>query len=173
MARRSDWRRRWASLSALASAALAASSGSGEAAIIYHPTPGFGIPGSLPLPGGGNISFFTRYSRQVSNTRFTLGNIRGGARFSTYSGRVAARIAGGRFTGRGSALNIATRFYNRNLIVATAHFHSGSGKGVTRPLRFGSSSLVEHVLGRRYLTTSKGPKSTSVIFSASQHRTID
>jgi hypothetical protein len=44
--------RRWASLSALASAALAASSGSGEAAIIYQAAHGVGPGAILPLPGG-------------------------------------------------------------------------------------------------------------------------
>src|SRR5271167_4550726 len=69
MARRSDRRRRWASLSALASAALAASSGSGEAAIIYHAAHGVGPNAVLPLPGGNQISVFSRMS---SRDHFTL-----------------------------------------------------------------------------------------------------
>jgi len=60
MARRSDRRRRWASVSALASAAIAASSGSGEAAIIYHSAHWVGPNATLPLPGGNQISVFSR-----------------------------------------------------------------------------------------------------------------
>jgi hypothetical protein len=63
MPRRSDRRRRWASLSALASAALAASSGSGEAAIIYHALHGGGPGAGGPLPGGNQINVFSRGSR--------------------------------------------------------------------------------------------------------------
>lgn len=63
MARRSDWRRRWASLSALTSAAIAASSGSGEAAIIYHGAHGVGPNATLPLPGGNQINVFSVASR--------------------------------------------------------------------------------------------------------------
>ena len=60
---------RWASVSALASSALAASSGPAAAAIIFHPTPGLTIPASgshilLPLPGGNRIllTFGTKFT---------------------------------------------------------------------------------------------------------------
>ena len=52
MNRKVDHLRRMVSLSALASATLAASGGTGEAAIIYHPTDGAFV---LPLPGGNQL----------------------------------------------------------------------------------------------------------------------
>src|SRR5277367_2045609 len=188
MARRSDWRRRWASLSALASAALASSGGSGEAAIIYQPTPGFSIPGSLSLPGDHGILLFQNYTRFATNTPLNSRDVRGVFMRLSYSGRVVARGSGFRAIGTGKGFNfnmvgggidssptIASRIYRGARWVGTARFHSGSGKGVTRPLRFagGSSSLVEHVFGRRYFTTSKGRKSTSISFSAYVHRSRD
>ncbi len=66
MGRRSNRLRRWASLSALASAALAASSGSGEAAIIYHSAHGIGPDATLPLPNN-TISVFNRGSGGFSD----------------------------------------------------------------------------------------------------------
>lgn len=72
MARKFDRRRRWASLSALASAALAASSGSGEAAIIYHGAHGVGPNATLPLPGGNQISVFSRMSSRFGFSNTTV-----------------------------------------------------------------------------------------------------
>jgi hypothetical protein len=76
MSKRSN-RRRWASLSALASAALAASSGSGEATIIYHAAHGVGPNASLPLPN--NSILLSRRSR--SRTGFPSSPV-----FRTYFG---------------------------------------------------------------------------------------
>ena len=59
-------------------------------------------------------------------------------------------------------------------VFATARFRSGSGKGVTRPLAgSGVSRFVEHVLSRRYFTTSKGQKVSSIVFSAYQRSTTN
>ncbi len=55
MNRKTTKKERWASLSVLASAALVASSGSAEAAIIYHPFPS---RGPVTLPGNHRISQF-------------------------------------------------------------------------------------------------------------------
>jgi hypothetical protein len=65
MRRNTAWLRRWASLSALTSAAIAAGSTSGEAAIIYHGLHGVGPNAVAPLPGGNWLS--------VSGARFASG----------------------------------------------------------------------------------------------------
>jgi hypothetical protein len=95
---RSDRVRRWASLSALASAALAASSGSGEAAIIFHQAGGVGPNAFLPLPG----------NNQISMTRLLFGA--GGASDSTHFSIIGPK---GHFQGIGQK-----SFF--------AQFHSGT-----------------------------------------------
>jgi len=190
MPSRSDRRRRWASLSALASAALAASGSSGEAAIIYHPTPGFGAPGSLPLTGNNSIFLFRSGTPFHLVTGTIRSRLRLGFGFNTTSTHVNARGAQFRVTqglvavtGKGRTFNmvgtgvsnyptIAAHRHRSDSAFGTALFFSGSGKGVKRPLNL-YSSFVERVLGRRYFTTSHGRKATSVSFSAYRRSTTN
>lgn len=65
MRRTSNRLRRWASISALASAALAASAGSGEAAIVYQRLGGVGPDASMSLPGGNYIAVRRSGTRDV------------------------------------------------------------------------------------------------------------
>lgn len=76
MKRKSDRFRRWASLSALASAALTASAGSGEAAIIYHGVSGAGLNANVPLPGGNQVNlsgFGSGFFTDTASVRTAVG----------------------------------------------------------------------------------------------------
>ena len=136
MKRKPEKSKRWASVSALATAALAASSGAGEAAIIFHPTPGLIIPTAtccafLPLAGGKGISVGGGYSIRHTgagyvgggssegfkiHTGFTLRTrsteIRaGGVGFRTSAGTIAAGRKGLTFyqIGHGTGGNLVGR----------------------------------------------------------------
>ena len=69
MGRSSERRRRWASLSALAGAALAASGGTGEAAIIYQGLGGIGPDATLSLPGSNQIQVLKKGGARCSLAR--------------------------------------------------------------------------------------------------------
>ncbi len=185
MARTSGQLRRWASLSALASAALTASAGSGEATIIYHPTHGFTAPGSLPLPGGNGITLNKTHTRSSSEQSIGLGHVRGAFGRRSASTRVSARgvafkAAGSlvAVTDKGQTFNkVGTRVANNPLMgrrgyrykydVGTAWFPYPEGRSVGRPLA-GSyfSGWVQNTLGRTYGTLYSGQKYTFIRFSA-------
>ncbi len=191
MARASDRLRRWASLSALASAALAVSAGSGEATIIYHPTNGFTAPGSLPLPGGNSIVLNKTHTRSSSAQSVFLGHTRGAFGRRTASTRVSARGVAFKaarslvaVTNKGQTFNkIGTRVANNPLMgrqgyryeyeIGTAWFPYPEGRSVGRPLT-GSyfSGWVQNSLGRTYATLY-GQNYTFIRFSAHHLSTLN
>lgn len=184
MARTSDRVRRWASLSALASAAVAAGAGSAEATIVYHATPGLTAPGSLALPGGKSISLNMSQSRWGSSQSIYVGNRRG--RFSSRNTSVRASARGAAFRAIGSQLALAKkgqtfnkvgtgiaseptiglRVHRSDFSAGTAWFPSPQGRSVSRVLT-GSpfEGWAERTLGRFYGTRS-GQNYTFIGFSA-------
>ena len=163
MARASDRLRRWASLSALASAALTVSAGSGEATIIYHPTNGFTVPGSLPLPGGNSILLNRTHSRFSSEQSVDLGNRRAAFELRTGSSKVTARgaafkAAGGflAVTKKGQTFNmVGTRVTNHPLIGSHRYLYARSVGTVWFPSPEGPERDPAHSrnwLGRNILS---------------------
>ena len=165
MNRKAHHLRRMASLSALASAALAASGGPGEAAIIYHPTHGASV---LPLPGGnqlqisfsglftfsstnsGGRSFYgpkgriDRESRGGSRTRgFRIAA--GGVPFRTKEGAIALARKGQTFgqigsgSGRGSLAQSRRDLRGKNSGVR--YFYAPPAVSLTVPSSFAYSSV--------------------------------
>lgn len=119
--------RRMTSLSTLASAALAASGGAGEAAIIYHPTHGASV---LPLPGGNQL--------QISvSARFTYSSRTTGAgTFYGPKGRIERELVVGRRTHSFRIAASGVPFRTEGGIIAFARkgqtfgqIGAGSGRG--------------------------------------------
>lgn len=183
MARTSDRVRRWASLSALASAAVATGAGSAEATIVYHPVR-FTAPGSLPLPGGNSIALNVTRSRWGTTDSIYLGNRRG--TFSSRNSSVGALARGAAFRAVGSQLALAkkgqtfnkvgTRIVSEPIIgirlhqsefsKGTAWFPYPKGRSVFRVLSgYPFSNWVENKLGTFYGTRS-GQNYTFIRFSA-------
>ena len=167
-----------ASINALAAAAVAAAGGSAEAAIIYHPTHGFSLPGSLPLPGNNAISLFS--DRNRFSLIDTVSNIQGdevrlflahkstqvlarGVKFRVAGSTVlvhplvAVTQKGRTFNMVGTGINsnpaIAARRYRRDSTFGVRYFLAPSGQGVTKPLSgIFFASFVQHSLARSYGT---------------------
>ena len=184
MGRKANRLRRWASLSALASAALAVSSGSAEATIVYHPTKGFSAPGSLPLPGGNSLSL-TKSRSQFFFSDFVSTNRRRGA-FFFHSSTIHASARGAAFratggvialTKKGRTFNMVGTRVSNNPVIGYRRYMSGntagiirfpspSGKGVTQPLTASVfASWVQRTNGRFY-ATYRGKNYTFIYFSA-------
>lgn len=184
MAQTSGRLQRWASLSALASAAVAAGAGSAEATIIYHATPGLTAPGSLALPGGKSIFLNEIQSRWGSTQSIYVGNRRGA--FSSRNTSVRASARGAAFRAVGSQLALAkkgqtfnkvgtgialeptigARLHRSDFSAGTAWFPYPNGRSVYRVLS-GSPFVgwIENTRGRFY-GTRYGQNYTFIQFSA-------
>ena len=135
--------RRMVSLSALASAALAASGGPGEAAIIYHPTHGASV---LPLPGGNQL--------QISfSGLFTLSSTNSGGRyFYGPKGKISRESRGGSRTRGFRIAASGVPFRTKEGAIALARkgqtfgqIGSGSGRGSLAQSRRGIRGNVSVV----------------------------
>ncbi len=120
MRKNTAWLRRWASLSALTSAAIAAGSASGEAAIIYHGLHGVGPNAIVPLPGGNQLYVAGTRARSPggfyeATTHFRYGpksNIKTkiGFGLTTHSGTGVARAGGVSFRTKTGANRLGQPF---------------------------------------------------------------
>ncbi|HEY6433780.1 MAG TPA: hypothetical protein VIZ17_17510 [Acetobacteraceae bacterium] len=183
MTRRPRWLGRLASLSALASAALAASSGSGEAAIIYRGGE-FVAPGSLSLPGGNVISLNVQRTGFFFTESVSTNRRRGAYAFRTDSNQASARGVQFRTAGRmlmvadrGQTFNKMAGSINSNPIIGRQRYVSANsagykrflypqGQGVTWPLN--SSGWTKERTNGRFTWSYNGQKYTSIAFSASR-----
>jgi hypothetical protein len=168
----------------LASAAVAAGSGSAEATIVYHATPGLTAPGSLALPGGNSIALNLTRSRWGTTDSVYVGNRRGA--FSSRNTLVKASARGAAFRAVGSQLALAkkgqtfnkvgtrivgeptigTRLHQSEFSAGTAWFPYPKGRSVFRVLSgYPFSNWVENKLGSFYGTRS-GQSYTFIRFSA-------